>query len=343
MALELVYGPPMHHGAWEVRAKFLGGAAANAAAEKQAAAAAKRAQARRVHRKRLQEKQRRKRAAAAASKMSGSGSSTKKGSSVRGGEAGSEAGGDAGGDGGSGNGGDNNNSGSGSGSESEASWSSNTSDEDEHGGVDPDEVAWAKLRAQIPGEGKTVKNIQLLWEELHATQQLHDVSLLRSVPPPVLEAILPAWNPAANSKDTSILGSHERAHKAALKAHHASASHAGSTVEMSKVPDQGAVASAQLEEGKQGQVHHSSQQHQLVLPPPKPPVDGAIPLFHEAIPEALTSMAHMHAAEAEHAARTKKHRHSHHHHHHHHHRRHHHHRDATTEHSGHNRHSDADA
>ena len=55
----------------------------------------------------------------------------------------------------------------------------------------------------------------------------------------------------------------------------------------------------------------------LAMPSPQRPVDGAIPLFHEAIPKALTSMAHMHAAEAEHAELKKKHHHHHHHHHHH--------------------------
>lgn len=326
MALELVYGPPMHHGAWEVRAKFLGGAAANAAAEKQAAAAAKRAHARRVHRKRLQEKQRRKRAAAATAAKMSSGGSVKQGSIRSGDGGGSDA---RRGEGGSGDG-------SGSGSESEASWSSNTSDEDEHGGVDPAEVAWAKLRALIPGEGKTVKNIQLLWEELHATQQLHDVSLLKSVPPPVLEAILPAWNPSANSKDTSILGSHAKAHKAALEALNASGSKTGSSMIENKLSDQGSDVADIFEEAHREADHSSHYQQQLVLPPPKSPIDGAIPLFHEAIPEALTSMAHMHAAEAEHALRTKKHRHHHHHHH-----RHHHHRSESTPHNGHDRHSNS--
>jgi len=69
----------------------------------------------------------------------------------------------------------------------------------------------------------------------------------------------------------------------------------------------------------------------LAMPPPQRPVDGAIPLFHEAIPKALTSMAHMHAAEAEHAELKKKH----HHHHHHHHRR------PSTRPASHDRQSDA--
>lgn len=50
------------------------------------------------------------------------------------------------------------------------------------------------------GHPKALKDIQVKWEEMHASGELDDLDLLRYVPPPVLDTILPPWHATRKSK-----------------------------------------------------------------------------------------------------------------------------------------------
>lgn len=173
----------------------------------------------------------------------------------------------------------------------------------DHGGEDSDEEERAReaeevrrLRALVPGKPKSVKNIQLMWEEMHATNQLTDFGLLRPVHPDVLAAILPAWHPDPAGR---------QANESGMLARRAEARNLASALRRQRGPSGG------------GELPDAALP---VLPPPTAaPVDGAIPEFNEDIPTALLSISSMHAAEALAAeeARKQKHHHSHHHHHNH--------------------------
>jgi len=56
------------------------------------------------------------------------------------------------------------------------------------------------LGSTIEGSAKTLKDIQVKWEEMHSTGALDNLELLSHVPPAVLDVILPPWSNQSHGK-----------------------------------------------------------------------------------------------------------------------------------------------
>jgi hypothetical protein len=71
------------------------------------------------------------------------------------------------------------------------------------------------LGETVPGYPKALKDIQVKWEEMHASGELEELDLLCFVPPKVLDAILPPWH--ARRKKKSSVKKHSEKLKSSVK------------------------------------------------------------------------------------------------------------------------------